>query len=251
MERVTSKTVDRLRPTAGAFLIKAVGLALVDYGYANRRPVRGGFGPFRADRLDKFPSRDVAVAMDRDVPGVGAATLLDIVRGADALPLSAINIQLAALSETEPESNPAYHEAHQVVSRYPAWLAGRILRRRVASASGWVERRGGAVLVTSPKFGVDRVLVSSSYPIALSYGTTKRRAIVVDGKVEARLSFHLGMVFDRRLMTVSQAARFFQRIVTILEAADLELAPFLSPEAQPDAPQTRVDFPTAEVTTWD
>ena len=59
----------RRKPTYTAFVIKAVGIALSEYPYANRRVVRRPWLFFLGPRLQKFHHCDIAVAVEPDTPG--------------------------------------------------------------------------------------------------------------------------------------------------------------------------------------
>ncbi len=50
-----------------------------------------------------------------------------------------------------------------------------------------------------------------------SFGLAKPRPVVRDGSVVVRPTFTLTLNLDRRLMAGAQAARFFERIVELLE----------------------------------
>ena len=87
--------------------------------------------------------------------------------------------------------------------------------------------RGGAVLVSSPaKYGVDAILGTWPHPVGISFGLVKPRPVVVEGAIVARPTFFLTLNFDRRVMAGAQAARFFKRIVDILEHPVREMDDF-------------------------
>ena len=52
--------------------------------------------------------------------------------------------------------------------------------------------------------------------------------MVVAGQVVAHPTFVLTLNFDRRLMAGAQAARFFKRIIDLLEQAGTAMLPFLA-----------------------
>jgi len=62
----------------------------------------------------------------------------------------------------------------------------------------------------------------------------------MEREIVARPTFNLSLNYDRSVMTGAQAARFFNRIIEILERAEVEMKPYLLEEAPP----TREDFPT-------
>lgn len=80
------------------------------------------------------------------------------------------------------------------------------------------------MLITSPaKYGADQVAGHWTCPLGFSFGLVKKRPVVVDEQVVPRPTFHLLLHFDRRALHGSQGARFFQRVVDILENAQQEM----------------------------
>src|SRR4051812_6405335 len=78
--------VERIRTSAGAakpsytaFVIKALGLALREFPFANQRLYRPWW-PFARLRLQRFEACDVGVLIERDSPGNEAATFMDVLR---------------------------------------------------------------------------------------------------------------------------------------------------------------------------
>ena len=287
VDRVRTLAWNRRKISYTAFVVKAVALALREFPQANRRVYRNRLWPLGGLKVQSFTSRDVAVAVERDVPGREGTVLTDIIRAADETPLDQITTAIQVLSKSDLDLNPQWRESNRVTVRFPTWLAGLIHRRPLTSPKLWAEQMGGAVLVTSPvKEGVDAVLGSWSHPIGVSFGLVKTRAVVVDNAVVARPTFILSLNFDRRVLSGNQAARFFKRIVTILEhptrefddfkvsagyffgpskvdgTASREKAPIVdgsipgpiasqakkpAPSSLREAPPTRLDFPTIEL----
>jgi pyruvate/2-oxoglutarate dehydrogenase complex dihydrolipoamide acyltransferase (E2) component len=64
-------------------------------------------------------------------------------------------------------------------------------------------------------------------PLGVSFGLVKARPVVRAGQIVACPTFNLVVNFERTIMAGAQAARFFKRIVDILEHAQTEMAPFL------------------------
>ena len=60
--------------------------------------------------------------------------------------------------------------------------------------------------------------------IGISFGLVKPRPIVRGTDIVACPTFTLTLNFDRRVMAGAQAARFFKRIIDVLERAETELA---------------------------
>src|SRR3982750_920478 len=82
IERVRRRVTEGRRPSYTAFVVKAVALALTDFPDANRRVRRRLWPPFSGRRLQKSHRCDVAVAIERDLPGAEATAFLDVVRDA-------------------------------------------------------------------------------------------------------------------------------------------------------------------------
>jgi pyruvate/2-oxoglutarate dehydrogenase complex dihydrolipoamide acyltransferase (E2) component len=217
-----------LKPSYTAFVVKAVALALRDFPYANRRVCRRAWLPFLRPRLQQFHRCDVAVASERDVPGTESAAFFDIVRDADQLSMAAINDQLQALATCDVATNKQWREFSTVITRLPQWLSTLLLRLPWFFPGLWVKWRGGAVLISSPaKYGVDLVVASWSHPLGISFGLVKPRPVVSDGAVVVRPTFSLLLNFDRNVMAGAPAARFFKRIIELLEHAEGEMAALL------------------------
>ncbi len=211
-----------IRPSYTAIIARAVGLALRDFPYANRRVCRSGFWPLGGPRLQSFAGRDVAVAVERDIPGAEGTAFLDVIRDADLATLDQITGSLRDLARCDVATNRQWREFSGLITRLPTWLSAWLIRLPLASPRAWVRYRGGAVLISSPaKYGVDAILGTWPHPIGISFGLVKPRPVVVAGAIEARPTTTLTMNFDRRVMAGAQAARFFRRIIEILEAADL------------------------------
>ncbi len=206
------------KPSYTAFVVKATALALREFPYANRRVARRIWTPWAYPRVQKFFHCDIAVAVERAEEGAESVTFADILRDADQLPLAEITRQLADLARSTKENNRQWRDFHNVMTRTPSWLGKLLLRLPLMAPSLWVKWRGAAVLVSSPaKNGVDSLVATWTSPLGVSFGLVKPRPVVVDGEVVARPTFNLVLTFDRRIMAGAQAARFFSRIVDILQ----------------------------------
>jgi pyruvate/2-oxoglutarate dehydrogenase complex dihydrolipoamide acyltransferase (E2) component len=232
--------VQRVRQAAGprkpsytAFVVKAVALALREHPYANRRVWRRSWLPFLfGPRLQRFHRCDVAVAVERDFPGAESIAFMDILRDADGLSLAKITEELHDLAVCDVTNNRQWREFATLVGRLPSWLSTLLIRMPNYLPSFWVKYRGGAALVSSPaKYGVDVVAGAWTHPIGVSFGLVKPRPVVRDDVVVPCTTFALTLSFDRRVMAGAQGARFFKRMVDLLERAETEMAPYLSPAA--------------------
>ena len=239
VEQLRGSAPRGLKPSYTALVAKAVALALGDFPYANRRVCRRAWLPF-AVRLQSFDRRDVAVAVEREVPGAESVAFIDILRDADRQSLPEITESLRALATCDATSNAQWREFSTIIHRLPNWLSARLIRLPFLAPALWVKYRGGAVLISSPaKYGVDVVVGTWSHPVGISFGLVQPRAVVRDGAIVIRPTFHLSMNFDRRVMAGAQAARFFKRIAENLERAEAVMAPHLEGRKNGPGPLTR------------
>lgn len=223
VERVRSAAVaaERPKPSYTAFVVKAVSLAIAETPYANRRLVTPLGLPFLPRYLQSFRSVDVAVQVERDLEGEEVATFADVLRDANQRSLDDTVSWLKKLGASTTETNEQWRTFHDLITRVPHWLSKFIIRLPLFLPSLWVKYRGGAVLVNSPaRYGVDVLVATWTWPIAISFGLVKKRPVVRDDRVVPCQTFTLIMNFDRRVMAGAQAARFFHRMVEILEDAD-------------------------------
>lgn len=221
------------RPSYTAMVIKALALAMREFPYANRRVYRRWWLPFSAVRMQSFMTCDVAVACERNLTGAEAASFADILRDADRLGIAEITAWLRTLSGCDASNNRQWSTFLSIIERFPRPLAAILIRLPVYFPWLWAKYRGGAAWVSSPaKYGVDGVVGTWPSPLGVSFGLVKQRPVVRDGKVVACPTFLLTLNWDRRVMAGAQAARFFRRIVEILEQAQTEMAPYLPISAQ-------------------
>src|SRR5262245_21473698 len=88
-----------------AFVVKAVALGLKEFPYANRRGFRRLGLPFLGPRLQRFQACDIAVAVERDVPGRESVAFVDVLRNADQRSLEEITDWLRDLGESDVTTN--------------------------------------------------------------------------------------------------------------------------------------------------
>ena len=204
------------KPSYTAFVTKAVSLALRDHPYANRIPLEWPF--FK--RIVQLNTIHMTVAVERDYPGAEQAVYAATIRNTDQLDLAAITQELQMISQGTEETSERWRTVQWIVKRLPTPLARTVLRIPLFFPSLWVEHRGGATMISSPaKYGVDTMVGAWPWPLGFSFGLVKERAIVVDGRIEARPTMALTMSFDRRLMGGAPAARFFKSVCNYLEQA--------------------------------
>ena len=220
--RARMRSAGRAKPSYTAVVAKALALALRDCPYANHRVVPTWF----MVRLQRFRTCDVAVACERDEPGTEVATFVDVLREADRRSLESATEWLRKLASSDESNNTQWKMYRRTVLWLPRWLGALLVRLPVFCSKRWISWRGGAALISSPaRYGVDAVLGSWPWPLGVSFGLVRQRAVVRDGKIVARPTFMFTLNFDRRVMAGAPAARFFHEIVRRLETADLEEVP--------------------------
>ena len=213
------------RPSYTAFIVKALARTLKEFPYANRRVIRRWWLPFVGPRIQRFKDIDVAVAVERDVPGAEGVAFVDILRQADQRSLMEIQAVLKELATCDESNNKQWRSFSSVIRTAPTWLAGWLLRMPVWSARMWHKYRGGAALISSPaKYGVDKVMATWAWPLGLSFGLVKERPMAIDGELTVRPTCFITMNFDRRIMAGAQGARVFNFLLQQLHDARTTLA---------------------------
>ncbi len=224
VEELRSRSPKEQRPSYTAIVAKAVALALQEVPESNRRVCRRLWPPLLGRRTQRFHQTDLAVAVERDLPGSESAVFMDILRDADRLSLAAMTDQLQALAVCDMTNNTQWREFSTIITRFPRALAALLFRLPLAFPSLWVKYRGGAVMISSPaKYGVDIVAGSWTHPLGISFGLVKPRPVVVGSEIVARPTFFLTFNVDRRVMSRASAAHFFRRVVDLLEHAGTTL----------------------------
>lgn len=209
------------RPSFTALVARAVALTLKAHPYANRTTLEVPF--FK--RIVQLDSINITIAVERDTPGIEQATYAGTILDTDKLGLPALTKALQALANVEGEHGERWNLFHRVVTRLPPAVARLILRLPRLWPSLWIQHRGGAVMISSPaKYGVDMLVGNWPWPIGISFGLVKERAVAVDGVAAVRPTMMLIMSFDRRLMAGAPAARFFNAIGEKLRDAEFTLA---------------------------
>lgn len=220
-----------LKPSFTSFVARAVALTLKTHAYANRITLEVPF--FR--RIVQLDEINISVAVERDTPGVEQAVYAATIPGADAWSLSRLTAELQRMAAGEGEHGERWNLFKGVVTKLPTPLARFVLRSPRLWPSMWIQHRGGAVLISSPaKYGVDMLVGNWPWPIGFSFGLVKERPVALNGEVVVRPTMMLIMSFDRRLMGGGPAARFFNAVATVLEAAESTL-PMVDDRLSPSA----------------
>lgn len=209
---------DGRKPSYTAMVTKALAIALAEFPYANRRV---HYNWWRGHRIQQFENIDISVQAAMDGPDNEVATFADILRNADTQSLQSIKSWLVNLPS---EDNEQWKKFSGLIHRLPLWLAKILIRLPVVCPNSWVKYRGGAAVVNSPaRFGVDFLSSTWTWPLTVSFGLVKDRPRVKQNQVVPCKTFHLILCFDRRIMAGAPAARFFNRLVNIIENANTEL----------------------------
>ena len=154
-------------------------------------------------------------------PGAESIAFLDILRDADRLSLTEITEALHDLAVCDPSTNRQWREFTTLIRRLPSCLSTLLIRLPCLVPSLWGKYRGGAVLVSSPPSMASTCVAGTwTHPLGVSFGFVKRRPVVRGEAIVACPTFTLTLSFDRRVMAGAQAARFFRRIVELLEKAE-------------------------------
>ena len=228
------RAADRQRSSYTAFVTKALAIALREFPCANRRVCRRPWLPFSRWRLQQFHQSDISIARELGVSDAEGMAFVDVLRDADQLSLAEITDWLGKLGTCDEQTNKQWRAFNGVISSLPCWLSALLIRLPYFFPKLWVEYRGGAALISSPaKYGVDGIVASWSWPIGVSFGLVKERPRVRAGEITSCPTFMLTMNFDRRIMAGAPAARFFNRLVELLENAQSELATAAPPCVSP------------------
>lgn len=213
-----------VRPSYTAFVAKAVALALSEFPYANRRVCRTPTRLWLGWRVQRFHRCDIAIASERDIPGAESVAFFDVFRDVDRQSLVELTESLRALSASDITNNEQWRSFSSLITRLPQWLSTQLIRLPYYFPGMWIKYRGAAVLISSPsRYGVDAVMAAQSYPMSLAFGLVKPRPVVRDGQIVPCTTTALTLNFDRRVMAGAQGARFFKRIIDLLEQAETTL----------------------------
>lgn len=229
------------KPSYTAVVLKAISLALQEHPRLNRLVLGGGF----RHRPIQLHEVDAVVAVER-VRGDEDTVFAGVIRRTDRLPLSDIHAELRRLASSQEQDDPRLRFFMRLVRWAPGWLCRWICGLPRCSPGLWRTHRGGSIaLTTVGKYGVDAISAKWPWPLTFTFGEVKERPLAVNGQVVARPGFFLSMGFDRRLCNGAPAARFFKRVIDLLECAEL-VAPssgqgLRSEGTAPEAPAVAVE----------
>ena len=200
-----------------AIYAKAIATVVARHPAANRRLIPIPFLHKLFPVVQQFEGVDVAVAAERAQEGLENVAFIDIVRDADTTDLATIHETIRALQTSDEANNKQWRDLN-MVARLPFFLARFLVTMPRFFPSQWKKYRGGSVLISSPgKYGMDTITTSWTSPLGFSYGFVQPRPMVVAGEVVPRLSCHLIMSFDRRLLAGRPAGIVFSEIIELME----------------------------------
>jgi hypothetical protein len=138
--------------------------------------------------------------------------------------LAQITQELQELATCDETNNDRYKLFMRILNRVPRPFSLWLINAAYWFPELWAEHRGCACWVNAPsKAGADLVMTTWPWPITFSFGVVRKRPVVINDKVEARLTMPLVMVFDRRIMGGGPAGRIFAQFKEILAKADRTL----------------------------
>lgn len=235
LEKYRRSVTAPVRPSYTAILAKTLSIALREFPYANAR-FYNWFGIPFTWRVQRFKTVDVAIAVEREVEGYPNATFIDVVRDVERKDVPELASGIRALADATVENNPQWRDYFKLVTKVPAPISLLLLRLPVWLPGAWVKYRGGASLISSPsKYGVETLVGWWPYPIGVTFGLAKPSVKVKDGVVTVVPTLRFALNWDRRLMAGAQAARFFARMVELLETG--AFASYALPPAVEVAPE--------------
>lgn len=213
--RAEAVAAGRMAPSYTAMVIKAVAMTLDRHPEANRAIL--GLPFFK--RLVQFRNLDIAVAIEKNLPGLPGAAWAEPIRDSLEKPLEAITSELQMLKVGDESSNPNYRRFRRMIAHVPRPLSHWLITLPYWFPSLWATHRGCAAWVNAPsKAGADLVITSWPWPMTFSFGVVQKRAVVVGDEVKAQLTMPIHLSFDRRIMGGGPAGRLLADFKAILES---------------------------------
>jgi hypothetical protein len=205
-------------PTYTAIVTKAAAMMMKSHPEVNRAILGPPF--FRS--LYQFQTQDICVAVEKSLPFLPGLPFAEIIPAPMDQSLSNITKRLREAAACDETNNRQYRQFMRILRFVPRPFSLLLINLPYWISSLWPKYRGSAAWVNSPsKAGADFVLTTWPWPINFSFGIVKERPIVIAGKVEARKTIPLILVFDRRIMGGGPASRFFADYQALLAKADL------------------------------
>lgn len=215
--RISHGIIEKISYTS--FVAKALALTLKEFPYANCKVFEYPWWCFWGKRRHvSFKNFDIAIANEKDMPGLEFSAFVDIMRNVDSLDFVEIKQWLKDLASSTEDTNKQLKTFNFLINRLPSLIASFIVWLPSRIPSFWVKYRGAAALISSPgKYGPDQIAATWAWPLGISFGKVKKRPIAKDDLSQIVPSFYITMNFDRRVMAGAPAARFFARLIQRLE----------------------------------
>lgn len=205
--RYQFKSAGKTPPSYTALVIRAAAVTLAQFPEANRAIL--GFPFFK--RLWQFTNIDISVAVEKGLPYLPGFPLADVIKNTCEISLDQITKKLKEMAECNESNNSQYRTLMQILRFLPPPLSTFLINLPYFFPRLWTQYRGCACWVNAPsREGTDLVFTAWPWPITFSFGKVKSRPFVASGRVEARETMPLVMVFDRRIMGGAPASRIFE-----------------------------------------
>ncbi|MBK7961559.1 MAG: 2-oxo acid dehydrogenase subunit E2 [Bdellovibrionales bacterium] len=201
-------------PSYTSLVIKAAALTLKLYPESNRAIL--GFPLFK--KLYQFQNTNISVAVEKSLPGLPGQAYASIIQNTLRKSLGEITSDLQELAHCNESNNEGFRMFMQILKFVPRPFSLWMINAPHWFPNLWSKYRGCACWVNAPsKAGADIVTTTWPWPITFSFGVVKKRPVVIDDRVQARLTMPVVMVFDRRIMGGGPAGRIFAEFKNILE----------------------------------
>ncbi len=215
--RLAYARAGKTKPSYTAVIVKAAAKILKTHPIANRAVV--GLPFFK--RLIQFNNIDISVAVNIDDLNGESYAFAGTIRNTINQSLEKITGELSCLTkEGSKENEKRLKQFRSIGNNLPHFLAALLIRLPTYFPKMWVKHRGCGCWVNSPaKHGVDFLATIWPWPLSISFGMVKERPFVIDGQLTVRRTMPLIMVFDRRIMAGTPAAKVFNDLAILLENA--------------------------------
>jgi len=171
-------------------------------------------------RLVLFHDVDVVTMIE---PKVGKVAIPHIIRGANGRSVQGISAEIRAI-QARPASSAQQSKLVAMAPRVPRFVR-MFFFWAMKKNPWWFKQMQGTVVVTSVgMFGSGGgwgIGFLPTHTLGLTVGGIVQKPGVHEGQVAVREYLHLTLSFDHDLVDGAPAARFAQRLVTLLETAEV------------------------------
>ncbi len=203
-----------------AWLIKSVASSLAEYPRAHE--VRVG-----RRSIATFERVNVSIMVERNVDGCYVPLPL-LIPSADSRTAEEIEAQIA-LARQQPvagasvvigrKTNAKRTLATTLYNSLPGFLRGWLLSRALANPAR-LQHMMGSVVITSVGMG-GRVkgwfIPKSMHPVCIGIGAVTPKAVVLNGRIEAREVLHLTVLVNQEVVDGAPASRWISSLVRAME----------------------------------